>query len=152
MADGRTRREPVFDARADRSALDLRLSREDRAGGVMAKPRRAGSDKKRGGGKAPRGRKRRSILARLVYGTVVLGIWGVIALAGLIAYHAAQLPPIDQRWLPVLGPAPGCPVHGLAWRTIPAGVSKRTGRPYSSFESCPAAGCDERPAPTRRPA
>ena len=29
-----------------------------------------------------------------------LGIWGVIAVAGIIAYHAAQLPPIDQLAVP----------------------------------------------------
>jgi penicillin-binding protein 1A len=108
MAEGRTRREPAFDARADRSALHLRLSREDRAGGDMAKPRRAGSDRKAGGGKPPRGRKgsssRRSILGRLVYGGIVLGIWAVIAIAGLIAYHAAQLPPIDQLAVPKRAP------------------------------------------------
>src|SRR3954471_12235058 len=97
MAEGRGRREPVFDAR-DASALNLRLSREGRAGGEMPKARSAGPAKKGCGGK-PRG-KRRSILARLVYGAVVLGIWAVIAVAGVIAYHAAQLPPIDQLAVP----------------------------------------------------
>ena len=96
MAEGRGRREPVFDAR-DASALNLRLSREDRAGGEMPKARSAGPAKKERGGKP---RKRRSILGRLVYGAVVAGIWGVIAVAGIIAYHAAQLPPIDQLAVP----------------------------------------------------
>ncbi|HKH34073.1 MAG TPA: PBP1A family penicillin-binding protein [Beijerinckiaceae bacterium] len=108
MAEGRTRREPVIDARADRSALHLRLSREDRAGGDMAKPRRAASEKRAGGAKPPGGRKGRSLrgstLGRLVYGTIVLGIWGVIAFSGLIAYHAAQLPPIDQLAVPKRAP------------------------------------------------
>ena len=46
-----------------------------------------------------------------------------------------------------------CPVHRLAWRTVPAGVSKKTGRPYSAFQVCPESGCDERPADSaRRPA
>jgi penicillin-binding protein 1A len=98
MAEGRSRREPVFDARADVSALHLRLSREDRAGGDMAQPRR-GANARKARGKAPRG-KRRSILGRLVYGVIVLGIWAVIAFSGLIAYHAAQLPPIDQLAVP----------------------------------------------------
>ena len=64
--------------------------------------RRGGS---RGGKSKPprRGRsggKRRSLLGRLFYGLVVLGLWAVIAVAGLIAYHAAQLPPIDQLAVP----------------------------------------------------
>jgi penicillin-binding protein 1A len=108
MAEGRTRREAVIDARADRSALHLRLSREDRAGGDMAKPRRAASEKRAGGAKPPGGRKGRflrgSTLGRLVYGAIVLGIWGVIAFSGLIAYHAAQLPPIDQLAVPKRAP------------------------------------------------
>src|SRR5215207_7177671 len=96
MAEGRGRREPVFDAR-DASALNLRLSREDRAGGEMPKAGSAGPARKERGGKP---RKRRSILSRLVYGAVVAGIWGVIAVSGVIAYHAAQLPPIDQLAVP----------------------------------------------------
>src|SRR5215218_2752937 len=96
MAEGRGRREPVFDAR-DASALNLRLSREDRAGGEMPKARSAGPAKKERGGKP---RTRRSILGRIVYGAVVVGIWAVIAVSGVIAYHAAQLPPIDQLAVP----------------------------------------------------
>ncbi|HJW78253.1 MAG TPA: penicillin-binding protein, partial [Beijerinckiaceae bacterium] len=104
MAEAGRRREPVLGARADASALDLRLTREDRAGGDMPKSRRPGGEKRggRAGKRAPpsKGRGRRSILGRLVYGMVVLGIWCVIGLAGLIAYHAAQLPPIDQLAVP----------------------------------------------------
>ena len=35
-----------------------------------------------------------------VYWTFVLGVWGAIALAGLVAYDASQLPPIDQLAVP----------------------------------------------------
>src|SRR3954468_8600516 len=96
MAEGRGRREPVFEAR-DASALNLRLSGGDGAGGEMQKARGPGPARKERGGKP---RKRRSILSRLVYGAIVLGIWGVIAVSGIIAYHAAQLPPIDQLAVP----------------------------------------------------
>src|SRR5437868_1111567 len=104
MAKGRGRIEPNFDVPEgrvrDRGELDLRLSREDRPGGAgdgVAK--RSGGGGARQPNKAParttgrakasgRGRRRRSWLGRIVYGTVVLGLWGVIGLAGLIAYHA----------------------------------------------------------------
>ena len=99
-----------------RGDLDLRLSRADRAGGAqrstqgrteMAKrapaagtqrQRGSGGGSSRGGGNG--GRRRRSFFGRLVYGSVVLGLWAVIGVAGLIAYHASQLPPIDQLAVP----------------------------------------------------
>ena len=53
---------------------------------------------------APKGRsrrkKRRSMLGRLVYTGLVLGVWGAVALAGLFAYYASQLPRIDQLAIP----------------------------------------------------
>jgi hypothetical protein len=39
-----------------------------------------------------------------------------------------------------------CPVHLKPWRTVPAGVSKRTGKPYDAFLVCSVDGCDQRPA------
>lgn len=38
-----------------------------------------------------------------------------------------------------------CPVHNVAWRVVPAGVSKKTGEPYNAFIACPERGCNERP-------
>jgi penicillin-binding protein 1A len=98
MARGH-RREPVFETGA--GSLDVRLSHEDRAGGAMPKARtqRSGSDD---GGRRqpPRKKRRRSILGRAFYSVMVLGLWGFIGLAAIIAYHAAQLPPIDQLAVP----------------------------------------------------
>jgi penicillin-binding protein 1A len=45
-------------------------------------------------------RRRRSFLARLFYWAFVLGLWGFIGVAGLFAYYASQLPPIDQLAVP----------------------------------------------------
>ena len=50
------------------------------------------------------------------------------------------------------GSKTGCPVHRVPWRSVPAGISKRTGRSYAAFLACPEPGCDERPSNTRRTA
>ena len=50
-----------------------------------------------GGG---RSRRRRSFLGRFVYWGFVLCLWGGVAVAGLFAYYASQLPPIDQLAVP----------------------------------------------------
>ncbi|WP_018263143.1 transglycosylase domain-containing protein [Methylobacterium sp. WSM2598] len=101
MAKGRGGRvEPTFDApggRPDPADLDLRLTRSDRAGASVARSRTGRSRKAPARGPAPR---RRSLLGRLVYGLLILGVWGVVGLAGIVAYHASQLPPIDQLAVP----------------------------------------------------
>ena len=102
MARGRDRREPKFDVGADASTLDLRLSREDRVGERMPRAKRPARE---GGSPQPRrgkaaGRPRRSLAGRLVYATLVVGIWCLMGLAGVVAWHAAQLPPIDQLAVP----------------------------------------------------
>jgi hypothetical protein len=37
-----------------------------------------------------------------------------------------------------------CPDHGSS-KVVPAGVSKKTGKPYSAFIACPEQGCEQRP-------
>ena len=37
-----------------------------------------------------------------------------------------------------------CPEHGLS-KTVPAGVSSKTGKPYDAFVCCPERGCEQRP-------
>ena len=38
-----------------------------------------------------------------------------------------------------------CPTHGQPWKLVPAGVSKTTGAPYTSFYACPERGCRQKP-------
>ncbi|MEN5083877.1 PBP1A family penicillin-binding protein [Bosea sp. TWI1241] len=109
------RREPSFEpVRDDRyEEDDFRLSADDRpyrGGGSEpvaarrgrtqeSKPRQ--SQPKRGRGGRGGGRRRgRSFLGRIAYWGLVLGLWGVLGLGGIVAYHAAQLPPIDQLTVP----------------------------------------------------
>ncbi len=42
----------------------------------------------------------RSLFSKLVYAGLVLCLWGVIAVGGVVAYYASQLPPIDQLTVP----------------------------------------------------
>lgn len=56
----------------------------------------------------------------------------------------APLPPVAA---PQEAPASfdGCPIHHTPWKVVPAGISKKSGRPYESFRACTVAGCDQRP-------
>lgn len=38
-----------------------------------------------------------------------------------------------------------CPIHGVEFKQIPAGVSKSTGKAYNAFWACPERGCREKP-------
>ena len=92
----RERIEPRLDNSERRRAADLRADPEDR-------PSRArGAGKARSGGsRAQRARGgRRSGFGRLLYWCFVLGVWGFIGVAGLFAYYASQMPPIDQLAVP----------------------------------------------------
>jgi penicillin-binding protein 1A len=101
------RREPSFGAGRgeSRDDFDMRLSDDDRPSrGHRAPPRNEARqpprrDKRSGGGRR-RGRRGRSFLGGLFYWTLVLGLWCAIGLGGLVAYHAAQLPPINQLTVP----------------------------------------------------
>lgn len=103
------RREPSFESGrgGSRDDFDMRLSDDDRpVRGHRAPPRSEARQPPRrdkrsgGGGGRRRGRRGRSFLGGLFYWTLVLGLWCAIGLGGLIAYHAAQLPPINQLTVP----------------------------------------------------
>lgn len=58
----------------------------------------------------------------------------------------APLPPVAAPRAAQAAPSGVCPVHRQPWKTVPGGVSKKTGRPYDAFLACPERGCDQRPA------
>nr|PZN38134.1 MAG: hypothetical protein DIU59_15450 [Pseudomonadota bacterium] len=112
-------REPVFSAVPSDGENPGRYPEADGADGpdslfheedVMAR-RAAGGRARRGGGRGNGGgssggtrrgggRRRRSFLGWVVRSCFVLAIWCGIAVAGVVAYHFAQLPPIDQLTVP----------------------------------------------------
>jgi penicillin-binding protein 1A len=87
----RTRVEPRFEGHGGNH--DLRADPADRP------PSRRKPKVARAARKSAR-RPRRSTFRILLYWPVVLGIWVLIALAGLVAYNASQLPPIDRLAVP----------------------------------------------------
>jgi penicillin-binding protein 1A len=98
----RERREPSFDAPDRRSSSDFRLTEDDRPAPPVSK-RQARADARRGSRDRDRGRTPRrsgSLIGRLVYWSAVMCLWGVIVVAGLVAYYATRLPPIDQLAIP----------------------------------------------------
>ena len=105
---GPGRHEPYFDGdkpdeayRARRrTAASSRPSSDDSYDEPQPQKRPA-QQKTRPTEKEPRSTKpRRSIIGRLFYWSVVLGLWGIIAMGVLVAYHASKLPPIDQLAVP----------------------------------------------------
>lgn len=105
---GQGRHEPFFEddkpAEAQnprrRGASSARLQPEE-PDEERSPPKRPARRKDRPSEREPRASKsRRSLIGRLFYWSVVLGLWGIIALGVLIAYHASKLPPIDQLAVP----------------------------------------------------
>ena len=95
MASGRGqsggRREPVFD-----DAPEVRVTPADGTG--PARPRKASSKKKKSRSKA-RGRKR-SLVGRIAYWSLIACIWVCIGLTGVVGYVGAHLPPIQSLEIP----------------------------------------------------
>lgn len=106
MARGQARKarqEPRFeDEFGGRESGELRVSASDRPtrsrGPKSAppedKPPRRGREAR---SSRPRGR---SFLGFLFYWGFILGLWGLVAVAGIVGYFAMKLPPIDQLAVP----------------------------------------------------
>src|SRR5579872_1870423 len=92
----RERIEPRLESSSRRRGDDLRADPDDRPSRSRAKS----ASRKSGDRRSRRRGDGRSAFGRLVYWCFVLGVWGVIGVAGLFAYYASQLPPIDQLAVP----------------------------------------------------
>ena len=79
------RREPSFGRDYDAE------EREERRAAGRERARKSDRKKKR---------RRGSLFGPLVRGGLLLGLWAGIACAGLVAYEASKLPPIDQLAIP----------------------------------------------------
>ena len=44
-----------------------------------------------------------------------------------------------------------CDIHNFEWKVVPAGVSRKTGKPYASFRVCSVEGCTQRPPSAQKP-
>jgi len=97
-----TRIEPSFDTPAKkRSSGDIRVNAADRAVSSNAKPRKTKKPNSRSGS-ARRSKKTRKtvkkrggfigFIGKATYWSFVLGLWGIIAIAGILGYYAATLP------------------------------------------------------------
>src|SRR6187551_3708521 len=99
MASGRGqsggRREPVFD-----NSPPVRVeTRRPAAGGGGKRSRRRGRKARKGKGDG------RSLIGRMAYWCVVLGLWLAIGGAGTIAWVGAHLPPIQSLEIPKRPPS-----------------------------------------------
>lgn len=63
--------------------------------------------------------------------------------AGVPASPPRTAPAAPQA--PAATPGGVCPIHNTPWKVVPAGISKKTGNPYSAFTACTTTGCDQRP-------
>ena len=111
--------EPVFERADGRTGGEIKADRRERAqlshdkaargskkaaGKAGAAGSSAGRRAGRGGGTRNRPGRKRGMLRRLVYWGAVAAIWGVLALAGLLAYYGAGLPPISDLKVPKRAP------------------------------------------------
>ncbi len=100
------RREPRFSSDPETEREDgLRVSTEDRVGGQKKGVSKRGAYEEdedepvrpKKGGKR---KKRRSFFGFLFYWTSVAAVWGFILVAGVVAWQATLLPPIDKLAVP----------------------------------------------------
>jgi penicillin-binding protein 1A len=89
------RREPVFD-----SAPEVRVASSERPSGGSKPPAR----RKRKKPSRKRG-PRRSLIGRVAYWSLVLGLWLVIGVIGVLAWTGAHMPPLQSLEIPKRPPS-----------------------------------------------
>src|SRR5262245_55134448 len=98
------RREPVFDS----GAPDLHVSADDRPAPdddddkPRSKPRKRRARKKRAARSA---RGKRTLIGRIAYWSLVVGLWLGIGAVGVVAWVGAHLPPIQSLEIPKRAPS-----------------------------------------------
>ncbi|MDB5615949.1 transglycosylase domain-containing protein, partial [Tardiphaga sp.] len=95
------RKEPVFGVSA--SLSELRMKPDDRVSGGDEKPARkseGGPRKVRKSSRARRPGRIGALFRKLFYWGAVAGLWGAIAVVGLVVYVGAHLPPIQSLEIP----------------------------------------------------
>ncbi|MHC2366532.1 penicillin-binding protein 1A [Bradyrhizobium diazoefficiens] len=88
------RKEPLFGLPA--ALADLRLTAADRVPGGEDKPKKSAKSSAKRRSKSRIG----ASLGRLVYWGAVVGLWGAIAVIGVVIYVGAHLPPIQSLEIP----------------------------------------------------
>ena len=144
------RREPTFDdaaavrqgaaggeRRAENAARDDRSPANDdqpakasrsKASAKPSRPRKRG-----GGGRGGGGGAKRSLPRRLLYWCFVLCLWGVLAVGGLVAMAAADLPPIQSLEIPKRPPS----IEIVGTRRQDAGDPRRDARRGGPLKDLP---------------
>ncbi|MFM2281069.1 MAG: hypothetical protein RLZZ444_3300 [Pseudomonadota bacterium] len=105
MADkkkSRTRIEPSFEGSSrSRSSGDLRADPRDRVTrGRSSKPAKSSKSSSRARSSRRSGGGFFSVIRRLTYWTLVLGLWGGIAVAGLVLYYGSRMPSAESWAMP----------------------------------------------------
>lgn len=78
------------------------------------------------------------------YGLALVGVVTGEDDGGAAANKSAEVPRVvDQATGEVIEGV--CPIHGVPWELRPAGISKKTGKPYREFWTCPDFDCKEKP-------
>ena len=113
-----TRREPVFDPIEQATLVRLQHTahRDTRPSSGAPRSKGSGPPRRRGSGGRGGGRRGRSLFRRLVYWSLVIGVWGIISGVGVMMWVGAHLPPIQSLEIPKRPPT--IQIVGLGGRVI----------------------------------